>query len=130
MNPGALEEMLQVCKILQSSTRLLVLFESIPADNTHVDTVNVADYPLSEALLKPNTRHRGRHLDAQWRDSETDHAVFLEEKLLRKLRGIESELPEDVHHPGGIRRASGDPDVDVPRRSRIPVVSDGIAADQ
>ncbi len=50
--------------------------------------------------------------------------------MLPQFRRGETELTNHLHHPGGILRTDGNPEIHIPGVAIVAVVADGVADDE
>ena len=100
------------------------------ADDVDRDAVYLRRNPPRVAVRKITPGNTRQNFDPQRLDAHANDPAFFQEEMLPQFRRGEPELPDDGHHPGGVLRTDGYPEVHVPGVAVVAVVADGIAADE
>ncbi len=120
-------KMLDVVKVLVTTTRSLVDLQMFQTDQVCADSVNFCRHPIDITLIEVNSRYLNHYLDPNWWKPKPNHAPFLQKKLGSEFRCVKTKLFKDVYNSSGVVWPKSDPDIKITCRPWITVISNGIS---
>ncbi len=122
--------MFKIVQILMPSSRLLVYAEMPKRNQIYRKSVDDGAPSILEASGEGNTVNFIENFNPNRRDTHPDDIPRVLKKVSREIRAAHPKLANDIDHLMRVAGGYCDPDIQVGRRSRISIITDGISPDE